>query len=58
MIYTPEGYGKVYFGNRPKTAKTVIRRIKEGMINSNHTSYKLGRHYIIEVPTRFICKVK
>lgn len=57
MLYTPEEYGKTYFKDRPVSGKTIIRRIKNDQLPSNHTAYKVGRVWVIEVPTPFKVKL-
>ena len=51
MIYDIKNYRKVYYSSLSE--KTVLRRVKNNLINSNHKIYKLGRSYIIHVPTSF-----
>jgi hypothetical protein len=56
MLYTPEEYGKIYYAKKPVSRDTVIRRIKNKQLHSDHIPHKIGRFWIIEVPTPYKIK--
>ena len=47
MILSAKEYAKKYAGNVSRD--TVIRKIKRGMLPTNHIGKKIGRNYIIEI---------
>ena len=54
MIYTVKEYSEtMLFRGRKVSEKTIIRRIQQNKLPTNHISRKVGRNYIIEVKNDF-----